>query len=144
MTARVNCAQCGCELNHYSIEERQTVCGPCTGLLDQTPIYRRLREALRHYTEFKAYVAATGQHVIEHKGIEISFYDLQKGIKELSPRKMEALYYNVIMDMKQKDVADIMGITTVSVGQYVDGAVQQLAKRYFAERVEETTQDVEK
>lgn len=137
------CANCGAVLTSYSNAEGQTLCGACRTNEDLTPIYKRLREALRHYTEFKAYVSATGQHTIEHGGIVISFYDLQQGIKELSPRKKEALHYNVIMDMKQKDVAEIMGITTVSVGQYVDGAVQQLARRYFAEREEYQDEDVE-
>lgn len=136
----MKCSQCGAMLSSYSVGDKQTICGPCRGSEDLTPIYKRLREALRHYTEFKAHVSATSQHVFEHDGIQISFYDLQKGIKELSPRKKEALFYNVILDWKQKDVAEIMGITTVSVGQYVDGAVQQLAKRYFAER--ETDEEV--
>jgi predicted transcriptional regulator len=35
--------------------------------------------------------------------------------------------------MKQKDVADVMGITTVSVGQYVESGFAQIAKEYFAE-----------
>lgn len=137
------CSECGTNLTSYSVGENQTLCGPCRGDEDTTPIYKRLREALRHYTEFKRYVSDTGNHVIEHDGIQISFYDLRNGIRELSPRKKEALYYNVILDWKQKDVAERMGITTVSVGQYVDGAVQQLAKRYFAEREDVEPTNVE-
>lgn len=37
----------------------------------------------------------------------------------------------MVQDMKQREVADIMGITTVSVGQYVEAAVMQLAEEYF-------------
>ena len=59
-------------------------------------------------------------------------WDLQGALKNLSARKREAVYYNVILDKKQKDVADIMGITTVSVGQYVEQAMMQLAEEYFA------------
>lgn len=142
MTMRTRCGDCGCRLNSHSVALDHALCGVCRGETDPTPRYRRLREALRHYTEFKQYVADTGNHVIEHKGIQISFYDLQNGIRELSPRKKEALYYNVILDWKQKDVAEEMGITTVSVGQYVDGAVQQLSVRYFSE-MEEDDIDVE-
>jgi DNA-directed RNA polymerase specialized sigma24 family protein len=112
-----------------------------------TPRHRILREVLRHYTEFKTHVSSTGDHVIEHgyfvyddegnikerELVTISFWDLHNGIKDLSPRKREALFYNVILDWKQKDVAERMGITTVSVGQYVEQAVIQLAERYFAE-----------
>jgi len=71
--------------------------------------------------------------VIEHKGLSISFSDLKHGLEDLSPRKREAFFYNVILDWKQKDVAEHMGITTVSVGQYVEQAMIQLSKRYFAE-----------
>lgn len=107
-----------------------------------------LREILRHYTEFRAHVSATGNFVLDHAyhiyqkdketprgkvSVSFSFWDLQQGISELSPRKKEALWYNVICDWKQKDVAERMGITTVSVGQYVDQACLQLAERYFGD-----------
>lgn len=116
------------------------------------PLHRILREVLRHYTEFKTHVGATGNHVIEHgyfvyeedgetvkskEAVSISFWDLHNGIERLSPRKRQALFYNVILDWKQRDVAEKMGITTVSVGQYVEQAVMQLAEEYFAEELEE-------
>lgn len=112
------------------------------------PLHRVLREIYRHYLEFRDYVTATGEHVIDHgyfvyeddgetiKGrveTNLSFWDLHRGIKELSDRKREAFFFNVIQDKKQKDVAEIMGITTVSVGQYVEQACLQLYERYFAE-----------
>ena len=95
------------------------------------PLHRILREVLRHYTEYREHVMRTGDHVIYRGQIGISFWDLHRGIKDLSPRKREALFYNVILDKKQKDVAKIMGITTVSVGQYVEQACLQLAEDYF-------------
>jgi DNA-directed RNA polymerase specialized sigma24 family protein len=111
------------------------------------PLHRVLREVYRHYLEFKDLVAHTGDHVIEHGyfiydedgnivdkiAVTISFWDLHYGLKELAPRKKEAVFYNVILDMKQKDVSKIMKITMVSVGQYVENAMKQLAKRYFSE-----------
>lgn len=114
---------------------------------EEIPRHRILREVYRHFTEFKQYVADTGQHVIEHgyfiyddegeiiekKSVSISFWDLHKGLKDLSPRKREAVFYNVILDWKQRDVAKKMGITTVSVGQYVEQAMLQLSEEYFAE-----------
>lgn len=66
-------------------------------------------------------------------GIEICFLDLKAGFERLSKRKREAIYYNVIMDMRQKDVAEVMGITTVSVGQYVESGFIQFAEEYFRE-----------
>lgn len=113
------------------------------------PLHRILREVLRHYTEYRELVNQDGRsHVIDYgywvynedgtrkqkEQVSISFWDLHEGLKELAPRKREAIFYNVILDMKQKDVAKIMGITTVSVGQYVEAGTIQLAKRYFSER----------
>lgn len=110
------------------------------------PPHRVLRDMLRHYTEFRELVNNGGDHVLEHsylvpdgnggtrkETISVSFWDLHRGIKELAPRKREALFYNVILDQKQKDVAKRMGITTVSVGQYVEAATKQLAKNHFPE-----------
>jgi len=75
----------------------------------------------------------TGDWSIEHKGLTINFLDLQSCLKKLSPRKKQAVFYNVIMDEKQKDVAARMGITTVSVGQYVEQAMLQVAKDLWPE-----------
>jgi DNA-directed RNA polymerase specialized sigma24 family protein len=71
--------------------------------------------------------------ILRRAAVTISFWDLQGGLQKLSPRKREAVFYNVILDKKQKDVAEIMGITTVSVGQYVDQAMLQLSEDYFAQ-----------
>jgi DNA-directed RNA polymerase specialized sigma24 family protein len=59
--------------------------------------------------------------------ITLSFWDLHGSLRQLSARKREAVFYNVILDWKQKDVAKRMGISTVSVGQYVQAAMEQLA-----------------
>lgn len=64
--------------------------------------------------------------------VTLSFWDLQGALKHLSPRKREAVFYNVILDKRQRDVAEIMSITTVSVGQYVEQAMLQLSETYFA------------
>jgi DNA-directed RNA polymerase specialized sigma24 family protein len=112
------------------------------------PLHRILREALRHYTEYRQLVNQDGRlHVIDYGywvhnesgerkkkiDISISFWDLHRGLKELAPRKREALWWNVIMDEKQKDVAKRMGITTVSVGQYVEAATLQLMRHVFTQ-----------
>lgn len=119
-----------------------------TKLTAPIPLHRILREVLRHYIEFRELVNSDGRlHVLEHgywiynedgtrnrkEHVSISFWDLHDGLKELAPRKREAIFYNVIQDKKQKDVAAIMGITTVSVGQYVEAGTIQLAKKYFPE-----------
>lgn len=118
--------------------------------------HKILREAYRHWPEFKALVTYSTpdppsgkygnqqmvmnsqrgdlKHVIEYGGITLSFFDLERALVEarLAPRKREAFFWNVLMDMKQKDVAEKMGITTVSVGQYVEQAMLQIAEVYFA------------
>lgn len=90
-----------------------------------------VRELYRHYVTFHDYFARTGQWIITYGPVSLSFIDLQFGVNELAGRKKEAFFYNVLMDMKQKDAAKIMKITTVSVGQYVESACKQLSVRYF-------------
>lgn len=118
------------------------------------PEHRILREIYRHYTELKALITAQGGdtvlyhsypiydedgEVVDKKDIAISFWDLHDSLNVLSDRKREAVFLNVILDWKQKDVAAKMGITTVSVGQYVEQAMQQLAKNYFPEEEDKSS-----
>jgi len=98
---------------------------------------RILKEVYRHYIDFQDHASRTGQFYLTYGPITLSLIDLQYGLDKLSPRKREAVFLNVILDKKQKDAAAIMGITTVSVGQYVEQAMIQLAERYFAEMDEE-------
>lgn len=108
------------------------------------PLHRILREVYRHYYEFESFFISTGKHIIDRGDIAISFYDLRDGIKSqayggpLSERKRQAVMLNVVRDMKQRDVADIMNITTVSVGQYVEQAMLQLAELYFSDEERES------
>lgn len=110
-----------------------------------------LREAVRHYDEFEYLFIQSGIDLIEHKGIAISLFDLKLIVEVctpidvcdipysiefkltdpfgLSPRKKEAIYWNVIKDEKQLDVARRMGITTVSVGQYVDNGFLLISRK---------------
>lgn len=113
--------------------------------------HRILREVYRHYYEFEELFKNHGVHVIDYSvpvdtpdgeirvPISISFFDLRDGLlpqKEggiLSDRKLQAVMLNVVRDLKQRDVAEQMTITTVSVGQYVEHAMELLAKKYFPE-----------
>lgn len=101
--------------------------------MDEKKKHRALREAVRHYRELEDLFINKGVLVLSHGQLDICFMDLADALEKLSPRKKEAIYYNVICDMKQKDVAKIMGITTVSVGQYVESGFAQVAKEYFSE-----------
>lgn len=101
---------------------------------------RVLREVYRHYADFKDHVSRTGQHFIAYGPLLISFSDLKNGVNSLSERKKEAFFLNVILDKKQKECAEIMGIKMVSVGQYVEAACQQLAVQYFSEMSDETVE----
>lgn len=117
--------------------------------------HKILREAYRNYLSFEQYVKDTAKDIIEYAvpekpgsdnyiPVQISFTDLQRALTQyhngvkaegtvLSKRKEEAFYLNVIRDMLQRDVAEEMGITTVSVGQYVEQAMIQLCDYYFDE-----------
>lgn len=95
--------------------------------------HRVLREAYRHYPEWGELIASGHSETMEYNGLTLSYWDLRDSLNKLSPRKREAVFYNVILDWKQKDVAAKMKITTVSVGQYVDNAMLQLAEEYFGE-----------
>lgn len=90
-----------------------------------------LREIYRNYAQFREYVRNTGKDILEYNGITISFFDLDKDIDKLSPRKRQAFLLNIIQDIKQREVAEMMGITTVSVGQYAAAAIKQLSESYF-------------
>jgi DNA-directed RNA polymerase specialized sigma24 family protein len=68
--------------------------------------------------------------------ISVSFIDLKEGVEDLPPRKKEAFFYRVILDKKQREVADIMQISMVSVGQYVKDSLIKLSKHYFGEDCE--------
>lgn len=104
--------------------------------MDEKKKHRALREAVRYYEQLEDLFTSRGVLVISHNGLDICFMDLKEALQKLSPRKREAIYYNVIQDMKQKDVADKMGITTVSVGQYVESGFAQIAKEYFSDQTE--------
>lgn len=101
--------------------------------MPETQPYLVIREVLRNYSEFEAYVSQTGKFELVHGEYVINFLALQGCLQKLSPRKQEAVYWSVIRDKKQKEVAAKMGITTVSVGQYVKDGCIQVAKWYFAE-----------
>ena len=131
--------------------------------VDPVPLHRVLREVYRHYLEFRAVVTAPtgdssdgkstssvtadngiidygywlydldGKTITGKTHITLSFWDLHRNLNKLSNRKREAVFHNVILDKLQREVAKEMGITTVSVGQYVDAAMRQLADEYFSE-----------
>jgi DNA-directed RNA polymerase specialized sigma24 family protein len=104
-----------------------------TNLPGEMPRHRLLREITRHYLELEDLCVHTGRYEFEHRGMKFNFLDLQNAFRSLSPRKKEAMFWNVVYDKKQIEVAKIMGITTVSVGQYVESACLQVAKVVFSE-----------
>lgn len=140
--------------------ERDKTCRTCNyDGLTASERHKILREAYRNYLTWKDLITYNQERntldtitysVPEEPGsdnivpITISFYDLERALTQfqdgtkadgtvLSKRKEQAFVLNVIQDMLQRDVAEIMGITTVSVGQYVEQAVLQLCDYYFAE-----------
>ena len=103
--------------------------------------HKIVREVLRHYLEFEKLASNEdsnamfiSDYTIEYGDYMISFLDLQGCLRDLSPRKKEAVFYNVILDWKQAKVAELMGIKTVTVGQYVEQACQQIETRILKTR----------
>ena len=102
-----------------------------------------IREAFRRYIDLYDYWKREGKATITFKGITISILDLKKILSEvdLSDRKAQAFYLNVLEDKKQKEVAEIMGITTVSVGQYVNAACRQYADLYMTNEEKDISEE---
>jgi DNA-directed RNA polymerase specialized sigma24 family protein len=98
------------------------------------------QDGRHHIIEHGYFVHDDDGKIIAQHIVTLSFWDLHRGVKNLSDRKKEAFFYNVILDKKQKDVAKIMGITTVSVGQYVEQAMLQLSEQHFAEELARNAQ----
>lgn len=101
--------------------------------VEDIPLYLAVREILRHYLEFESQFHETGSFDINCGVLSINFLQLQGCLKSLSPRKKQAIFYNVILDKKQKEAGDIMGISTVSIGQYVEVGCRAIAKDLFPE-----------
>jgi DNA-directed RNA polymerase specialized sigma24 family protein len=75
--------------------------------------------------------------------VMISFLELQNSLKNLSKRKKEAVFLNVILDLTQREVAEVMQIKMVTVGQYVKSAMQKIEKEYFADDPNYTPSTIE-
>lgn len=155
----IKCQACGKDkrATQFSLDRtggRQKVCRTCSfdGFTANMK-HKILREAYRNYLTFEQFVTDTGKDVIEYAvperpgsdryvPVRISFVDLQRALKQysdglqaegtvLSKRKEEAFHLNVLCDMLQRDVAEQMNITMVSVGKYVEQAMRQLCEYYF-------------
>lgn len=154
--------------NNDGKELRRDVCRRCNydGLFADER-HKILREAYRNYLTWKdliayqqekealdviSYTVPKSEDTDEMVEVTISFHDLERALKQyngdlqqegtvLSKRKEQAFYLNVIRDMLQRDVAEIMGITTVSVGQYVEQGMFQLCDYYYAEDTLDTISD---
>lgn len=97
-----------------------------------------IRELFRHYESIRDHRRTeTGKDVFSHKGFDFAVSELDlKDLNLLTPRQKEAFYFNIVLDMKQREVAELLGISTVSVGQYVQAASERLAAHYFPEKID--------
>lgn len=109
-------------------------------------VWLLIREALRHLDAAKE-LAIRGTDIIERtvlcdgKKITVSFslLDLEAALKRRAKRQHEAVFLNVICDYLQRDVAAIMGITTISIGQYVQSACEKIAEEIATPKVSRTS-----
>lgn len=74
---------------------------------------------------------------IEVEGLDLNYFDLMDALGKVKMRvpkkKLEAFYLNVILDWKQKDVAQKLGVSPVTVGQHVTSVCQALEEVYFVD-----------
>lgn len=103
-------------------------------------LHRVLREVLRNYGVFESLCSQTGDYEISHRGVSFNFLDLQGCLKKLSKRQMEAVFFFVICDEKQKTVAERLGISTVTVGQYCESGLIRVAAELWPEMYEKEKQ----
>lgn len=74
---------------------------------------------------------------LSYDGIDINYFDMLTALSKINDiplKKREAFYLNVILDMKQKDVAQKMGVSPVTIGQHVTSVCRALEEVYFADR----------
>lgn len=121
-------------LRHY-LEYRDLVMAPSTGKPDGKSISSV--ECDHGIIDYGYYIYDEEGDKKEKIEITLSFWDLLGCLRPqskgglLSDRKREAIFYNVILDKKQQDVADIMNITPVTVGQYVEQGCMHIAEKLF-------------
>jgi DNA-directed RNA polymerase specialized sigma24 family protein len=116
------------------------------------PGYKIIREALRHYAEYRHHFRAHGQigDVFSHTYIvynddaepqekvtvTLCYSDLLRCAKQLPQKKREALWYNIVLDKSNDEVASIMKCQTQTISQYVRSACEFLAEGYWNEGTE--------
>lgn len=104
--------------------------------MDRKQVIEIVKQSLRRQPELRWHFSQYGTTVIEHKGFDISFMDLEASVKKLSPRKQEAIHYHVILDLPQKEAANRMGgISPASVGQYTSAACLEIAYDLWGDRL---------
>lgn len=92
-------------------------------------LYRN-REALLDHHQWK------GRDVIEYKGYlfaahELTYEEMIKNLKKIPLKAREAFFYNVLLDLGQKESGELMGVGPVTIAQHVERASRMLAKIHF-------------
>ena len=91
------------------------------------------KQVLRMYLALEDHFTQYGNFTLERDGLEINFLDLKGVLEGLAPHLNRAVYYNVILDMMQKEAAVEMGVAPTSVSLYVNDACKQVARRLWDE-----------
>lgn len=93
-----------------------------------------LREALRHWREFRTVIQEGGDGVISdpETGESLCYFDMFLGWDTLTERQKQAVFYWVICDMTEQDAAIAMGYDpnrgTAHVRDYAMRGVEKMAK----------------
>lgn len=91
-----------------------------------------VRELYRHRQSIFDFRTFYGKDVFEYKGITFAAHELDLApLDLLSPKQREAWVLAVLEDLPIGETAEVMGVSNVTAGQYVDHAARKLARYHF-------------
>ncbi len=95
-----------------------------------------LRRFFKHLQPWRAFYEATGKDVISSGGVDYSLHDFEAlwGMSRpmLSPRQAEAIELCLIMDMRERDAAVVMGIAPSNpVYIYANDGLKRIIKSIY-------------
>lgn len=88
-----------------------------------------LREAFRHLQAFRVLYEDTGVDTLEAEGVSICLWDLEylyEQIHLLPPRQAQAIELFLVQNIKEVDVARLMGLKPQPVGMYASLGLEKL------------------
>lgn len=100
--------------------------------------WKTLEAVLRHHQEFLELYRSTGQSELTLEGgYVVNIFDVLRGIDELPRRQRQAVKLMVLLGLREKDCARIMGLSkwTSPASSYKREGLQKLVERWWSEDV---------